>query len=63
VAHRTLDERGHNAALSHVVNGTPVDTIPPAPIRDLSYGPVPYLAGGGGAGSAANPVAERHEPF
>jgi hypothetical protein len=63
VAIRTLDERGNIAALSNVVNGTTVDTIPPAPIRDLSYGPVPYLPGGGGAGSAANPVAERHEPF
>jgi hypothetical protein len=37
VAIRATDDRGNVAALSNVVNGTTTDTIPPAPVRDLSY--------------------------
>lgn len=37
VAIRATDDRGNIAALSNVVSGTTTDTIPPAPIRDLSY--------------------------
>ena len=42
VAVRTTDEVGNVSALSNVVNGATLDNIPPAPIRDLSYGePLP----------------------
>ena len=38
VAIRAADERNNVAGLSNVVNGSTLDTIPPAPVRDLSYG-------------------------
>jgi hypothetical protein len=42
VAVRAMDEVGNIAALSNVVNGTTLDNIAPAPVRDLSYyGPLP----------------------
>lgn len=39
VAIRTLDNGGNLSALSNVVSGTTTDTIAPATIQDLSYGP------------------------
>jgi hypothetical protein len=42
IAVRATDEVGNVSALSNVVNGTTLDNVPPAPIRDLSYGePMP----------------------
>src|SRR5258706_602886 len=42
VAVRAMDEVGNIAALSNVVNGTTLDNIAPAAVRDLSYyGPLP----------------------
>ena len=42
VAVRTTDEVGNLSAISNVVNGTTLDNVPPAPVRDLSYGePMP----------------------
>jgi Fibronectin type III domain len=40
VAIRTFDNAGNLSTLSNVVSGTTADTIAPAPVRDLSYGPV-----------------------
>jgi len=37
VAIRATDDRSNIAALSNVPTGTTLDTIPPAPVRDLSY--------------------------
>ena len=37
VAIRATDDRGNIAPLSVIANGTTLDTIPPAPVRDLSY--------------------------
>jgi fibronectin type III domain protein len=39
IAMKTIDDAGNTSALSNVVNGTTTDTIPPAPVHDLSYGP------------------------
>jgi hypothetical protein len=36
VAIKTTDERGNVSLLSNVVSGTTLDTVPPAPVRDLS---------------------------
>ncbi len=63
VAIRTTDESGNVSSLSNVVNGTTVDTIPPAPVRDLSYWRVPGTSGGAGNIMIGNPVAERHASF
>jgi len=38
VAMRASDERNNVSSLSNVVNGSTLDTVPPAPVRDLSYG-------------------------
>ena len=38
VAMRASDERSNVSSLSNVVNGSTLDTVPPAPVRDLSYG-------------------------
>ena len=49
VAIRATDDRGNVGALSNVASGSTGDTVPPAPIRDLSYedeaGPTLALAG------------------
>jgi hypothetical protein len=37
VAVRATDDRGNMGALSNVPSGTTADTVPPAPVRDLSY--------------------------
>lgn len=37
VAMKTSDERSNISALSNVPNGSTLDTIPPAPVRDMSY--------------------------
>jgi hypothetical protein len=37
VAIRAVDDRGNMGALSVIASGTTLDTIPPAPVRDLSY--------------------------
>jgi hypothetical protein len=39
VAMKTTDGAGNVSSLSNVVNGTTADTIPPAPVRDLSLNP------------------------
>jgi hypothetical protein len=39
VAIRAVDDRGNMGALSVIASGTTLDTIPPAPVRDLSYDP------------------------
>ena len=39
VAIRATDEASNLAALSNVPSGTTLDTIPPAPVRDLSLDP------------------------
>lgn len=44
VAIRASDERSNVSGLSNVVNGSTLDTIPPAPVRDLSYGDAGYWA-------------------
>jgi hypothetical protein len=41
VAIRTLDNGGNLSAISNVATGTTTDTIAPATVQDLSYGPVP----------------------
>jgi len=38
IAIRTTDNSGNLSPLSNVVNATTTDTVPPAPVRDLSYG-------------------------
>lgn len=37
VAIRTTDDRGNVSVISNVVNATTLDTVAPAPVRDLSY--------------------------
>jgi fibronectin type III domain protein len=37
VAIKTTDDYGNVSLISNVVNGTTTDTVPPAPVRDLSY--------------------------
>ncbi len=37
VAMKTTDDRSNISGLSNVPSGTTLDTIPPAPVRDLSY--------------------------
>ena len=37
VAIRATDDRGNLGGLSNIASGTTADTVPPAPIRDLSY--------------------------
>jgi fibronectin type III domain protein len=37
VAIRAIDDRSNMGALSNVPSGSTLDTIPPAPVRDLSY--------------------------
>ena len=37
VAIRTTDDRGNVSVISNVVNGATLDTVAPAPVRDLSY--------------------------
>jgi Fibronectin type III domain len=39
VAIRTLDNGGNTSSLSNVVTGTTPDTVAPATVQDLSYGP------------------------
>lgn len=39
VAMTVKDERGNTSLISNVVSGTPADTIAPAAVRDLSFGP------------------------
>jgi hypothetical protein len=41
VAIRATDDRGNIAPLSVIASGTTIDTIPPAPVRDLSYEDLP----------------------
>lgn len=41
VAVKTTDDAGNISLLSNVVNGTTSDTVPPAPVRDLSRRDVP----------------------
>jgi hypothetical protein len=49
IAIRTTDDVGNVSTISNVVNSTTLDTVPPAPVRDLSYRDV----GGSGGGSEA----------
>jgi len=63
VAIRTSDDNDNVSSLSNVVNGTTVDTIPPAPVRDLSYWLAPGLPGGAGSIMHGEPVADRHDSF
>ena len=60
VAMKTIDDRGNTSLISNVVNGTTLDVLPPAPVRDLSLLQTPD--GPGGAGSTADiSPAERHD--
>jgi hypothetical protein len=41
VAIKTTDDAGNVSVLSNVVSGTTADTVPPAPVRDLSRRDLP----------------------
>ena len=41
VAIRTTDDGGNQSTISNIATGTTSDTIPPAKVNDLSYGPIP----------------------
>lgn len=61
VAIKTTDDRGNVSLLSNVVNGTTADTVPPAPVRDLSYEETADFTLDVVASAEVPAVAERHD--
>lgn len=61
VAIKTTDDRGNVSLLSNVVNATTVDTVPPAPVRDLSYEGTADFTRDVVASVELPAVAERHD--
>ena len=57
VAIRTLDNGGNLSSISNIATGTTTDTIAPATVQDLSYGPIPQ----DGEGFAEVAMAEPRE--
>ncbi len=63
VAMRATDDRSNVAALSNVASASTADTIPPAAVRDLSFGGGTGAAGGAATHFRESPAAERHDAF
>jgi hypothetical protein len=61
VAIRATDDRGNLSAISNVVNSTTLDTVAPAPVRDLSYYEMPGLQGGAAVKFSTQTPARRHD--
>ena len=60
VAMKTIDDRGNTSLISNVVNGTTLDVVAPAAVRDLSLLPMQDVPNEAGS-TAENPLAERHD--
>ena len=60
VAMKTIDDRGNTSLISNVVNGTTLDVVPPAPVRDLSLRPSLDLPNEAES-TAEIPPVERHD--
>jgi hypothetical protein len=60
VAMKATDDRGNVSLISNVVNGTTLDTVPPAAVRDLSMWMVPGSTGGS-MPFGEGPISGRHE--
>lgn len=61
VAIRTTDDRGNVSVISNVVNATTLDTVAPAPVRDLSYHDTQDSGGVAMAHASASADAERDD--
>ncbi|HEX7077291.1 MAG TPA: fibronectin type III domain-containing protein [Candidatus Eisenbacteria bacterium] len=61
VAIKTTDDRGNVSLLSNVVNGTTLDTVAPAPVRDLSYDESADSTSGRLASADFSEVLDRHD--
>lgn len=60
VAMKAIDDRGNISLISNVVNGTTLDVVPPAAVRDLSLRPS-FDAPNEAESTAEIPPVERHD--